>query len=369
MASNEASSSSAAASAAAPPPAVPDLASSSAPSSSNAGSSDQHRYDQDKKPPVIIVIGMAGSGKTSLMRQLHVHAAMRQKRIYSVNLDPAVIDEGGFEANIDVRDTVEYKDVMQTYKLGPNGAIMTSLNLFAAQFDQAVAFIEKRAGIARKDSDQNSDQDSDECTDDEAEDQDAGLDYVFVDTPGQIEVFTWSASGTIITETLASTLPTVLCYVVDTPRTTSPITFMSNMLYACSIMYKTRLPFIIVFNKVDVVSHEFAQEWMSDFESFQDALDEEHDQGYMSSLTRSMSLVLDEFYANLNSVGVSAATGEGLDEFFEAVEAAKSEYYETYYPELQAKRKKAVEEELSRQEEALRQLKLDQKKEKGSSAP
>ena len=31
--------------------------------------------------------------------------------------------------------------------------------------------------------------------------------YVLIDTPGQIEVFTWSASGTIITEALVSYLP------------------------------------------------------------------------------------------------------------------------------------------------------------------
>lgn len=57
--------------------------------------------------------------------------------------------------------------------------------------------------------------------------------YVFVDTPGQIEVFTWSASGEIITNLLSSSLPTVLIYVVDTPRSSQPVTFMSNMLYAC----------------------------------------------------------------------------------------------------------------------------------------
>ena len=70
------------------------------------------------------------------------------------------------------------------------------------------------------------------------------------DTPGQIEVFTWSASGTIITESLASSFPTVVAYIMDTARCVNPVTFMSNMLYACSIMYKTKLPFIVVLNKV-----------------------------------------------------------------------------------------------------------------------
>ena len=32
---------------------------------------------------------------------------------------------------------------------------------------------------------------------------------------------------------------------------------------------------------------------------------------------RSLSLVLSEFYAGIRSVGVSAVTGEGMDEFFE----------------------------------------------------
>lgn len=73
---------------------------------------------------------------------------------------------------------------------------------------------------------------------------------MLVDTPGQIEVFTWSASGDIITRALASVFPTVLVYVMDVVRSTKPVTFMSNMLYACSILYKTRLPFVIAMNKV-----------------------------------------------------------------------------------------------------------------------
>ena len=57
--------------------------------------------------------------------------------------------------------------------------------------------------------------------------------HVVIDTPGQIEIFTWSASGAIITDAVASALPTVIAYIVDTPRAVAPATFMSNMLYAC----------------------------------------------------------------------------------------------------------------------------------------
>ncbi|KAJ1543614.1 GPN-loop GTPase 1 [Nowakowskiella sp. JEL0078] len=159
---------------------------------------------------------------------------------------------------------------MKQYNLGPNGGILTSLNLFATKFDQVLDLVAKRA---------------------------PSVDYILLDTPGQIEIFTWSASGAIITDTLAASYPTVIVYVVDTPRSTAPATFMSNMLYACSIMYKTKLPFIVVFNKTDVVTHDFAVEWMTDFEKFQQAL--EDDTSYMGTLINSMCLVLEEFYKTL----------------------------------------------------------------------
>ncbi|XP_055570523.1 GPN-loop GTPase 1-like isoform X2 [Falco biarmicus] len=199
---------------------------------------------------------------------------------------------------------------MRQYGLGPNGGIVTSLNLFATRFDQVMKFIEKRQNASK---------------------------YVIIDTPGQIEVFTWSASGTIITEALASSFPSVVVYVMDTSRSTNPVTFMSNMLYACSILYKTKLPFIVVMNKTDIIDHSFAVEWMQDFETFQDALNQET--SYVSNLTRSMSLVLDEFYSSLKVVGVSAVLGTGLDDFFVQLSKAVDEYEREYRPEYERLRK------------------------------
>lgn len=58
----------------------------------------------------------------------------------------------------------------------------------------------------------------------------------------------------------ASTFPTVVVYVMDTSRSVSPVTFMSNMTYACSILYKTKLPFIVAMNKVRIFSWSFYPE-------------------------------------------------------------------------------------------------------------
>lgn len=52
-----------------------------------------------------------------------------------LNLVPAVMSLP-FGANIDIRDTVRYKEVMKQYNLEPNGGIMTSLNLFATKLDE-----------------------------------------------------------------------------------------------------------------------------------------------------------------------------------------------------------------------------------------
>ena len=55
-------------------------------------------------------------------------------------------------------------------------------------------------------------------------------------TPGQITIFTWSASGTNITEALTPSLSTVIIYLMDISQNTNPVVFMSNMLYAYRIL-------------------------------------------------------------------------------------------------------------------------------------
>ena len=61
---------------------------------------------------------------------------------YCINLDPAV-QFTGYTPDDDIRTSVNYKEVMKKYSLGPNGAIMTSLNLYATQFETTLKKVEE----------------------------------------------------------------------------------------------------------------------------------------------------------------------------------------------------------------------------------
>lgn len=288
------------------------------------------------------------------MQRINAHLHANKEPPYVINLDPAVT-HSPFQSNIDIRDSVNYKKVMEEYNLGPNGGIMTSLNLFATKVDQVLGLLEKRAAPdpenpARK-----------------------PIKHILVDTPGQIEVFVWSASGSILLDSLASSFPTVIAYIIDTPRTSSTSTFMSNMLYACSILYKTKLPMILVFNKTDAKDATFAKEWMTDYEAFQAALNEDENSnafggqeggegggsGYMGSLLNSMSLMLEEFYAHLSVVSVSSLHGTGIDEFFEAVQEKADEFKRDYQPELDRRRAEREENKKKQREKELDKMMKD----------
>lgn len=75
--------------------------------------------DAAQTPVVVVCVGMAGSGKTTFMQRInsHLHEQHQEQSSttappYAINLDPAVRSVP-FDSNIDIRDSVNYKEVMK----------------------------------------------------------------------------------------------------------------------------------------------------------------------------------------------------------------------------------------------------------------
>ena len=124
---------------------------------------------------------------------------------------------------------VNYKNVMQQYNLGPNGGILTSLNLFATRFDQVREWMDsiERQGLVTAQASMVAPSSLTAACEEKVslrwrcvtsgsfetffqawvcmlllqviglceKPRDPPLQYIVADTPGQIEIFTWSASG------------------------------------------------------------------------------------------------------------------------------------------------------------------------------
>ena len=108
------------------------------------------------------------------------------------------------------------------------------------------------------------------------------------------------------------------------------------MLYSLSILYKSKIPLCVVFNKTDIMDCKFASEWMTDFDKFDEALSKQDN--YLASLSRSMSLVLDEFYQLVPHCGVSSITGAGYGEMCEKFAVLRKEYFDVFLPDLKQQR-------------------------------
>lgn len=119
-------------------------------------------------------------------------------------------------------------------------------------------------------------------------------------------------------------------------------------------MYRMHLPMVVVFNKVDIQDCGTIESWMRDYEvgfrfpfysqSFQDAVSDDQSDSFMIPLTRSMGLVLEEFYntylhneviTRMRTVGVSSVTGEGMGDLETAIQEAKEEYFKVFLPMIQ----------------------------------
>lgn len=84
--------------------------------SSSSSSETNANETTKKKPTVILFIGMAGSGKTTLVHSFSSFLKKAHKQRYVINLDPAV-GKLPYKPRIDIRDSVNYSETMKEFEL------------------------------------------------------------------------------------------------------------------------------------------------------------------------------------------------------------------------------------------------------------
>ena len=114
---------------------------------------------------VVFVIGTAGSGKSLLTATFNEWLKVGKQKTATVNLDPGVLTLP-YVPDIDIRNYINISELMEKYRLGPNGALIMAADLIAEQAERLGREIE-----------------------------DLKSDAVIVDTPGQMELFAFRASG------------------------------------------------------------------------------------------------------------------------------------------------------------------------------
>ena len=160
---------------------------------------------------VIFLIGTAGSGKSLLTASLNDWLRVGKQKSITVNLDPGVTNLP-YAPDIDIRNKVYLDQIMEDYKLGPNGALVLAADLIAEETQSIAAEIE-----------------------------DLQSDVVLVDTPGQMELFAFRASGPYIANELTDQQKAIV-YLFDAVFSFNPLNYISNMFLSAAVYNRFYFP-------------------------------------------------------------------------------------------------------------------------------
>jgi len=230
----------------------------------------------------IFVVGTAGSGKSLLTSKIHEYYTRNGAFSAILNLDPGV-ESLPYGCDIDVRDYVDIVSIMKQYDLGPNGALIMANDLIASKIDSLQDEIDQ-----------------------------VSPDYLLIDTPGQIELFAYRASGQFLVQNLRID-EKVSIFLFDGALITTPINFVSIALLATSIRLRLGLPAINVLTKTDLIGEKLKDilKWSTNLSALENAISQEADgEAYTLTTTILRGLNLGGFAQGL--IPLSNVTGEGM---------------------------------------------------------
>jgi GTPase SAR1 family protein len=231
---------------------------------------------------VVFILGTAGSGKSLLTSAFAEWLKNAKQNAAIVNLDPGVL-ELPYRPDLDVRNYVSIEAIMKEHHLGPNGAVVAAADLIAEQVENLTSEIEE-----------------------------TGADIVLVDTPGQMELFAFRASGPYIASYMTQAQKAVI-YLFDSVFSSNPLNFVSNLFLSAAVFNRFLLPFIPVLSKIDLLPDQTVEQiinWSEDSGTLEREID--------AKLKSAERLLSREIAGSISNLGLmhplipfSAKTNEG----------------------------------------------------------
>src|SRR5918911_358110 len=196
----------------------------------------------------IFITGTAGSGKSLLTSRLLQWYKDSQSYPISLNLDPGAVNLP-YEPDVDVRNYIDINTLMETYELGPNGSLVMASDMIATKLEDI----------------QN-------------EVDDLNPDYIIIDTPGQIELFAFRASGPYFISNFQSDNRVTL-FIFDGVLVSSPLNYVSASLLSSSIKLRLKTSQVNVITKSDLINEKlkYILEWSTSNVALESALSDEKD--------------------------------------------------------------------------------------------
>ena len=240
---------------------------------------------------VVLIIGTAGSGKSLLTATFGEWLEMSKQDVAVVNLDPGALTLP-YSPDVDVRDYVDIVKLMEEYGLGPNGALIMAADLIAEEVERISKEIE-----------------------------DLKSDIVLVDTPGQMELFAFRASGPYIASELTKE-PKTIVYLFDAVFSFNPLNYVSNLFLSAAVYNRFFLPQVHLLSKCDLLPEEDVNkivDWSANPKTLENAIEQKLE-GTKRLLSRNMMQAVYQLGLRFLLIPVSAKTNEGMINFNTALE-------------------------------------------------
>jgi len=176
----------------------------------------------------VLVTGPAGAGKSTFSNALITHLHTSKRTAHLVNLDPAAApDSFEYEPTIDIKDLISLQDVMDELEYGPNGGLVYCFEYLLQNMD----WLEEELGGFEED-------------------------YLIIDCPGQIELYTHHPFlPTLVRNLNRMGIRTCALYLIESQFMEDKYKFFSGVLSAMSAMVNLEIPWINVMSKMDLVTN------------------------------------------------------------------------------------------------------------------